>query len=335
MRNVEAKVLYIIVDQLAGHWAKGVKVEEEFPPANVAGYHDMGLVPSFSYLIKEGIWVKKPWNKGVCDTPHGMKYLATGTYKHKTYWIGNYRGKGMFYPEGKDEEGFFEFAKKHYPEKIKVGVFTTDYWIAKGYFYTPQDMHALPASYDDELMWYNCALPWIRKNPDWNLLYLYLPIGDTISYCPSYQNHPALRHTSKHAYLLFLDKLLGEIIDFLQVKRFWEETYLIIASDHGYHLGCSVAHNLGIRQNNWCCDHPSPYDCEVWDFEKDTSTGVYSAGPRRTTFILSGGALQKKCKGRIIGEAEIIDVIPTIAQIMGIDYKCEGRSILSLVHSSS
>lgn len=325
------RIFYLIIDQLAGHWAKRVEVEKGIPPANVDGYHKLGLIPNFSFLINNGLWVKKPWNKGICNTCYGMKYLANGCYNRGNYWIFNYKNRGTFYPEAEKEEGFFEYVKKYYKEKIKVAVFTTDYWIAKGYFYVPQEMYALSGCFPDERMWYEFALPYVTKNPDWNLLHVYFPLGDTISYCPSYQNLPvnsALRATSKHAYLLLLDKLVGEIINFLKIRNLWDETYFFLASDHGYHLGCSEAYKMGIRTSNWCCDHPEPYDCEVWDFGKDKSTGIYSGGPRRTTFILSGGALEKKHRGKTLEEAEVIDVIPTMAQILDIDYECEGKSIL-------
>jgi len=43
---------------------------------------------------------------------------------------------------------------------------------------------------------------------------------------------------------------------------------------------------------------------------------------------LSGGALEEKYRGKTIEEAEIIDVIPTIVQLLDIPYECEGKSIL-------
>ena len=330
---MKKRLFYLIIDQLAGHWAENVRVKDDFPPANLAGYHRLGLIPNFSGLIKKGLWVKRPWNRGICTTPHGMKYLAGGFYNKGAYW-GSFEDTGAFYPETPDEEGFFEFCKKHYPGRFKASVFTTDYWVAKGYFYVPQDMHALPACYPDEQMWYNCALPYIRRNPDWNLLHLYFPLNDTISYCPSYQAlpfYPTLKHISKHAYLLFLDILLGEVIGFLKEKGYWKETYFVLASDHGYHLGCSVAHDLGVKEKNWCCDHPAPHDCQVWDFERNKATGFSSDCARRTAFILSGGALEDKYAGKTVEEAEIIDVIPTIAELLDVPYRCEGRSILSRV----
>lgn len=328
------RIFYLIIDQMAGHWADGVKVEGDYPPVNIRDYHRMGLIPNFSSLINSGVWVERCWNKGICDTPHGMKYLASGCYNKGAFW--SFGGKGNFYPGDEKEEGFFEFAKKNYPDKIWATVFTTDYWIAKGYFYVPQDMHSLSSSFPDEPMWRDFALPYLQRTPSWNLFHLYFPTNDGVSFCPSYQKHvypfsPSLRHSSKHSYILFLNVLIGEIVEFLKSKNWWDETYFIIASDHGYHLGCSVAHQMGIKIKNWCCDHPAPHDCEIWDFEKNESTGIYSAGPRRTTFILSGGALEEKYRGKIVPEAEIIDVIPTIARLMNIDYKCEGKSILERI----
>ncbi len=98
----------------------------------------------------------------------------------------------------------------------------------------------------------------------------------------------------------------------------WEEVYIVIASDHGYHLGYSVAAGMGVKTNNWSCGI----------FRGSKSTGGYSGGPRRITFILSGGTLDKKYRGKTIEEAEIIDVIPTIAELLEVPYKCRGKSIL-------
>jgi len=184
------RVIYLVIDQLAGHWEESVKIEgTDLPPANVKGYHERGLIPNFSYLIDNGLWVKRPWNKAECQTPCGMRYLATGSYIE-------------------------------------------------------------------------------------------------------------------------------------------EKACFIIVADHGYHLGCSEAAEAGIMTNNRCHGHGKPYDCEVWDFENNHSTGIYSGGPRRITFILSGGGLDKKYRGKTIEEAEIIDVIPTIAQLLDVPYKCQGKSIL-------
>ena len=56
------------------------------PPVNVAGYYKLGLIPNFSYLINNGLWVKKPRNNGNCNTIVGMKYITTGSYLENKYF---------------------------------------------------------------------------------------------------------------------------------------------------------------------------------------------------------------------------------------------------------
>lgn len=323
------RVLYLVIDQLAGHWAEGVKIAgTDLPPANVKDYHELGLIPNFSYLIENGLWVKRPWNKGHCDTTHGMRYLATGSYKEVCY-----NSENPWYLETDKEVAFFECAQHYGREKIEIGVFSQSPWLAKGYFYTPVSMHGLVSGhYSDEAMLRDHAFPWMKEVvPNWNLVHIYFPKMDSIAQCPSYNEGDADPHSSKHNYLLFLDGLIGEIIHFLKAGGLWEETYFIVASDHGYHLGCSFAAGKGVKTNNWCCDHPAPWDCEVWDFGKGISTGMPSNGPRRIAFVLSGGALEERYRGKTIEEAEIIDVIPTIARLLDVPYECEGRSILKEV----
>ena len=59
------RVFYLIIDQLAGHWEESIKIEgTNLPPVNVKGYHEMGLIPNLSYLIENGLWVRRPWNRG-------------------------------------------------------------------------------------------------------------------------------------------------------------------------------------------------------------------------------------------------------------------------------
>ena len=88
---------------------------------------------------------------------------------------------------------------------------------------------------------------------------------------------------------------------------------------------------IGVNSPNWCCDHLPPYDCEVWDYENDRSKGEYSGCARRVLSIVSGGALDKSHRGKTIKESEIIDVAPTIADLLGIPYKCEGKSLLEKI----
>jgi hypothetical protein len=318
MDKPSLRFFYLVIDQLAGHWVEDVEVSPGIPPVNVEDYHELGYVPNFSRLIREGVWVRRGWNRGVCDTMHGMKYLATG------------RSGGEFWnPAGCEDTGFFEWICRELGGKVKVATFTTLPWACRGYFYNPQGMHSLPSYYPDELMWRVMAQPWLRKNKDWDMVHVYFPTNDQVSLCPSYMEGNPHPLSSKHAYMLFLDELLGEIIEFLEAGEFWDETILVLASDHGYHLGCTTAHRVGARSLNWCCDHPPPHDCHVYDFEEDKPLDRYSGCARRITFILSGGGLESAYRGKVVKEAEIIDVIPTIMDLMEIEgYKCDGSSIL-------
>jgi len=326
--DVVMRVLLLVIDQLAGHWVEGVEVVKGIPPVNVWDYARLNFAPNFRYLIENGLFCFA-WNKGICDTPHGMKYLATGRYNADPYWTS--RTGWPYYPrtpENPGPTGLFEFAQHYAPDRIKVACFTTDHWIAPGYFYTVGYPVALSAYYPDEKVWRDFAMPYLRRRREWNLVYVYFPVMDSVSFCPSYQKPMPHPRSSKHAYMLFLDELIGEVIDFLKRNDFWDETYLILASDHGYHAACSTARKVGATSPNWCCDHPAPYDCEVWDFREDKSTKKYSGCTRRVLFLISGGALDEDLKGKVLKRAEIIDVAATIADILDVPYECEGVSVL-------
>ena len=118
------------------------------------------------------------------------------------------------------------------------------------------------------------------------------------------------------------------MIDYLHEDRGWERTLMVIASDHGYHAGCNVAKENGAESANYCADHLAPFDCHVWNFEKGERTGTPSCGPRRTTGIVSGGALAPEFRGTIIPEAEITDIAPTVADALDVLFPCEGKSLL-------
>ena len=308
---LEKRLFYLIIDQLPGHWAEGIYVNEEkkIPPVNVLDYHERRLIPHFSELIRTGIWVKRPWNRGVCKTGYGLKYLSTGTYDTRV------------------DVGFFEYLKKRY-EKIKVATFLTLPWGSKGYLYVPDYMVSLPPYYPDDLMWRNFIEPYLKDHSDWDVVCVYFPTNDQVLLCPSYQEKNAHPKTSKHAYMLYLDKLLGEIVKLLKCEGYWKDTIFVIASDHGYHLGCEVCYKEGARTVNFVYDHIEPFDCYVWNFKENRKTEKYSGGPRRVTFIVSGGGLEDYLRGTIVEEAEIIDVVPTITRLLNIPYKCEGKSIV-------
>ena len=72
-----------------------------------------------------------------------------------------------------------------------------------------------------------------------------LPVFDRISYCPSYDPSLTDLGDTKHDYLLHLDRLLGRLVKALHESGAWSETVLVLASDHGYHLGCSACRAVG------------------------------------------------------------------------------------------
>ncbi|MCD6318882.1 hypothetical protein J7M02_07440, partial [Candidatus Aerophobetes bacterium] len=89
---MDKRVFILIFDMLAGHWEEGIVVPTtKLPPPNVLGYVKAGKLPNFQECIEQGVFVYA-WNKGICNTPHGQKYLASGIYKTKSipgndpYW---------------------------------------------------------------------------------------------------------------------------------------------------------------------------------------------------------------------------------------------------------
>jgi predicted AlkP superfamily pyrophosphatase or phosphodiesterase len=327
------RIFFLIIDQLNGHWEESVKIEgTNYPPVNVAGYHKLGLIPNFSYLITNGLWVKKPWNKGDCNTIAGMKYISTGSYLEKKYLEPKNR-RPCYYYDKKGKYISFPVAAhqyyKKYGKKFVGGIFGYIPWTDDFFF---DNCYAVCRSWDlnprDDVTQNSYVFPWLKNNREWNLTTVYFQGLDEIGDqgCPSYTKSNNFR-SSKHSYIKFLDGLLGKAIVFLKVEDFWKETYLIIISDHGAHLGCSWLAQRGIKTNNWWQNHKEPWDCEVWDFDNNKSTGIYSGGPRRIAFIVSGGALEEEYRGKYIEEAQIIDVAPTIAHLLGVPFKCEGKNI--------
>jgi len=333
------RIFFLIIDQLNGHWEESVKIEgTNYPPVNIAGYHKLGLISNFSYLINNGIWIKKPWNKGNCNTIAGMKYISTGYYLEKKYFESQNIRPCYYYDKKEKYTSFPVAIQQHYKKYNKIligGIFGYFPWTDDFLF---DDCYSVCCPWNlnpnlnhrDDAMIKNYVFPWLKNNCDWSLTIAYLQGLDEIGDkgCPSYKKSNNFK-ASKHSYIKYIDRIIGEIIAFLKRKNFWEETYFIIASDHGAHLGCSVLAQSGIRTNNWFYNHQKPWDCEVWDFKNNKSTKIYSGGPRRITFIISGGSLEKKYKGKYIEEAQIIDIAPTIAHLANVPFKCEGKDIFN------
>jgi len=81
MEKQSPRILALMIDQLAGHWVEGVKIQATgFPPPNVEDYHRLGLIPNLSDCIRNGLWVRHTWNRGVCVTAYVSRYITSGTY---------------------------------------------------------------------------------------------------------------------------------------------------------------------------------------------------------------------------------------------------------------
>ncbi|MCM8762267.1 MAG: LTA synthase family protein [Candidatus Omnitrophica bacterium] len=91
------------------------------------------------------------------------------------------------------------------------------------------------------------------------------------------------------------------IKEFLKENKWWDNSFLFIGSDHGCHYGCDVSVEEGRKRGvpeeeliNYCSNHQEPYGCFLWDFTNNRSSDKRIDCTRRTTFIASGGALDKK-----------------------------------------
>ena len=323
--------LILILDMLAGHWAEDVVVPSTgLPPPNVIGYVKAGKLPNFRECIEKGIFVYS-WNKGICNTPHGMKYLASGTYKIKARVK---KGDRLYWEfvEGRGKETILSACKKKYP-KDKVASFGSDSWMQTGWWKAP-DCTMGWGSYFSDFLTAEYALNWMLNNPDWKMVLLYLAEYDKTGNCPVFKKDAGYTE-DKHHSLLQLDKYLWMVKTFLEERGWWKETYLFIGSDHGCHYGCNVAVEEGIKRgipqkelSNYCSNHQEPHNCYLWDFEKNKATDKRSDCSRRTTFIISGGALSTNFQGKTIKYGEIIDFSPTIAKLMGIDFPSDGKSVI-------
>lgn len=335
------RCLLLIVDQLAGHWAEGVTTSAGYPPPNVKDYHERGLIPNISSCIKGGLWVERPLNQGECHTAHGIRYLAAGEYTTRV-------DHDEFIKGGQQETMIQAFERTQDTDWIgrKVACFGSACWVKPGWLHTRGHEVGLTGFYPDRATINDYVVPWMSSNEDWELIVLYLAEHDltaTSSGTPVYLEKPSHYVCDKHHHLVEnVDTDVGRVVSFLQEKKFWDETILVIASDHAYHLGCDIASPalnppIGPRMGtDRCWDHvassdaqgAAAYNCNVWDFENNRPSASVSDCCRRTTFIITGGGLEPSWRDRSIAEAEIIDVPATIAHLMGFEFPCQGNSII-------
>ncbi len=325
----QKRALIVIFDMLAGHWEENITVPATgLQPPNVMGYVKTGRLPVFKEFMDEGVFIYS-WNKGECNTPYGQKYLASGAYKNikAEKFIDHWQ-----LSEGLEKETILSAGKKRFPEG-KVGSFGSDAWMQTGWWKARDATYGWGSKFSDFLTTQNC-LNWMMNNPDWKMTLLYLAQYDKTGNCPVYKED-ALYTQDKHHSILYLDKLLWMIKEFLKENAWWDDTYVFIGSDHGCHYGCDAAvaegRERGVPEEdliNYCSNHQPPYDCRLWNFSKNSPAGKEIDCCRRTTFIISGGALPDDSRKKIIPYGEIIDFAPTIAHLMDISFSAEGKNLL-------
>ena len=325
------RAFILIPDMMAGHWADGsVSPITKLPYPNVLGYQKAGLLPTFDYCMKNGIYAYS-WNYGTCNTFYAQRYLATGVYDSGFVFT---EGPGPQVAINYNKETILQACKRTYPDQ-KIASFASECWTDTGWW-KAADCTMGFGSYYSDFITTQSAFNWMMSNSDWNMVLLYLAQYDLTSDCPVYEENAAYTK-DKHHSLLEFDRYLWMVKTFIQEQGWWDDTYLFIGSDHGCHVGCDAAvakaRELGVPEediSNYCTNHHTPFDCYVWDFEKNEATDKRSDCCRRTTFIVSGGALAPEHHGKIIEKADIIDFAPTIADAMNIDFKADGRSVLGV-----
>lgn len=331
------RVVLLIIDQLAGHWAEGVTVPSTgLAPPNVTDYVAAGLLPNFAGAIQEGLWVKRPMNQGVCMTPYALRYIAAGRYdtasikktplsltcagQFPTFLVALVHGNPA--------------AKKR---TVKVGTFGSSEWINRGWLASPYFHVGLPGYFDDLREMEEYAFPWMQANPDWTCSLIYLPQHDNFKRgSPIWRRNPRTYNEDKHHHLTdYVDGYVGAVTRFLKENGWWQETLLVVGSDHAYHSGCSACPVPPEKKNdpeyrfNHIFDHQGPYDCKLWDSQKNHTTRKLSECCRRITLLLTGGGLPKRFRGTSLDTAEIIDMAPTVMGYLGIPFECDGRDLLS------
>lgn len=325
---MKKRCVILILDMVAGHWdeAHPAVPSTGLRPPNVKDYAAAGLLPEFARGMREGVFVPA-WNRGICNTPHGQKYLASGTYRTRSvpgldpYWR---------MEEGLEARTILSACKRTFPDGL-VGGFGSDAWMQTGWWKAADCTLSFGSYFSDFLTSQRC-FAWMSANPQWKMTLLYLSQFDQTGRCPiSGPDHSYTK--DKHHSLLHLDRLLWQVRAFLEESGWWQETVLFIGSDHGCHVGCDVAVQEGRQRGvaeaelvNYCSDHQAPYDCLAWDFARNAASARRSDCARRTLFMATGGGLDPALHGRSV-EGEIIDFPATIASVMGIDFPCEGRAL--------
>jgi len=317
------RVVILWLNQLAGHWVEDVIVETTgLPPPNVEAYHLQGLIPHISSLVKDGLWIRHPFNRGECSTGPAQRYITLGSYTSMEgrHIVESFK---IRYPDLRTA-CFISWTQRHIQGELFDFCASTDNILKEG---TP-----------DERLLSDYVMPWMKENDDWGYVHIHLDDHDSTAGSkgtPVFVQNPSSPFEDKHHHLTnYLDRDVGRVVEFLKDERRWSQTFLVLCSDHAYHLGCdAVSQDLKpedgpSRSPNYCWNHVPPYNCHLWDFQAKKPLEKPSECCQRITMIISGGALDKEFRGRQVETAEITDIPATIADIFSLPYRCEGSSII-------
>ena len=163
------------------------------------------------------------------------------------------------------------------------------------------------------------AIDWIRNNLK-NKFFLTIHTYDT--HCPYTHNifnsskaaSPEIKAIESYdSGILFADNQMKLVIDFLKSAGIFNDTLIIVMSDHGENFN---PNQLKINEGNPCGSHGETlYDCEL-----------------KIPLILTGAGIPSA--GMVIDEqVRTVDILPTILDILHIEteHNFRGRSLLPLM----
>lgn len=332
----DKRTFILIIDQLMGHCHERSPIlpGTGLQPPNVMSYAKAGMLPEFNECIKNGLFVYS-WNNRKTHTPYAQKYLAQGSYRMKMKFGDDSIDRWELL-EGHNRKTILSACKERYPQ-CKTASFGGSNFEKTGWWRACDC--SMGFSSPNDFLFTQYCFKWMLENHNWKMVLLLLPQYDITACCPvvrkgAYSGNPLLK--DKHSAILEIDKYLWMIRRFLKEKGWWDDSYLFIGSDHGLHIGCDdavkSARETGVPEDqlwNHAGAHASaPTECVLWDYERNRPTRIRNDCPRRHTFIISGGALPNKHRGKTIEKAEIIDFAPTIAKLMDIELPCDGKSVI-------
>lgn len=135
--------------------------------------------------------------------------------------------------------------------------------------------------------------------------------ADWPPYAPVAEDENTIRHV-RYEYAALLtkcDRYLGKVLDKMDAYNLWEDTMLIVNTDHGFLLG----------EHGWWGKTTMPIYNEI------AHTPLYIYDPRRNTF---GGVRRKAL-------VQMIDIAPTLLEYFGVEIPkdMQGKSLGQVIES--